>query len=60
MKKVKMRLNKEKALVRLVLLIALVVIIKTPIPKPTTWQWHDACESGTTWSEYMEEVRIDD
>ena len=60
MKTVKMRLNKEKALVRLVLLIALVVIIKTPIPKPTTWQWQDACENGTSWNEYMEEVRVND
>lgn len=56
----KMRLNKEKFLLRVVLVIAVIVVIKTPAPKPTTWQWHDACESGTTWSEYMEEVRVND
>ena len=56
----KMRLNKEKFLLRVVLVIAVIVVIKTPAPKPTTWQWHDACENGTSWSEYMEEVRIDD
>ena len=55
-----MRFNFEKFLLRIALIIALIAIIKTPAPKPTTWSWADAHEAGMSWNEYMEVMKIDD
>lgn len=52
----KYKLNKEKFENFLILvagIITLIVIIKTPWSKPTTWQYYDALDQGMSWSEYM-------
>lgn len=57
MKKTKRyRLNVEKFtnfLILVVGVITLIVIAKTPMPKPTTWQYYDALDQGMSWTEYM-------
>lgn len=52
----KYKLNKEKFtdfLIAVVGIITLIVIIKTPWRKPTTWQYYDALDQGMSWNEYM-------
>lgn len=52
----KYKLNKEKFtdfLIAVAGIITLIVIIKTPWHKPTTWQYYDALDQGMSWTEYM-------
>lgn len=57
MKKQKIRLaNKERFATFLSMVgLAVVVVAFIAIPKPKSpiERWHDACESGTSWQEYV-------
>ena len=57
MKKQKMRLvNRERFEIFLSVLgmtIVVVAFIAIPKPKSPIERWHEACENGTSWQEYM-------
>ena len=57
MKKQKMRLvNRERFETFLSVLgmtIVVVAFIAIPKPKSPIESWHEACENGTSWQEYM-------
>lgn len=57
MKKQKMRLvNRERFetfLSMVGLAVVVVAFIAIPKPKSPIERWHEACENGTSWQEYM-------
>jgi len=60
MKNKRYKLNAERFtdfLIFVVGIIALIVIIKTPWRKPTTWEYHEYIEQGHTWAEWCEYIK---
>ena len=53
------RFNIDRFLIILYIISAIILLACSGnyATAPTTWRWHDACESGMTWNEYMEMVQ---